>query len=294
MSFLDHIRACNTHDLSGFRPFLLDGVRVGWVRHRLAEELPGVDPGFVVTPRAVTLAPEIRDFEARSATLAHAAAYLVESGVVRALRGEYYPVLPRWGAEPLARIDRAAVVPFGIDAYGLHVNGFVRMPDGGIELWVGRRARDREIAPGKLDNLVAGGQPIGLSLAENLVKEAREEADIAPGLASAAVPVGIVRYCLETPTGLKPDTMFLYDLELPADFVPRNTDGEVERFERWPLERVAASVDGTDDWKFNCTLVVMDFLIRHGHLAADTPGYVDIASSLNGWPEALRRTEGRP
>lgn len=289
MSFLDHIRGCNAHDLSGFRPFLMDGVRVGWVRHALAERLPGVDPGFVVTGGAVTLAPQIRDFETRSATLAHAAAYLVETGVIRGLRGEYYPVLPRWGAEPLARIDRAAVVPFGIDAYGLHVNGFVRMPGGGIDLWVGRRARDREIAPGKLDNLVAGGQPIGLSLAENLLKEAREEADIAPHVASRAVPVGIVRYCLETPMGLKPDTMFLYDLELPEDFVPRNTDGEVEAFERWPLDRVAASVDGTDDWKFNCNLVVTDFLIRHGHLTPDSPGYLDIASSLSGWPDALRR-----
>lgn len=293
MSFLDHIRGCNAHDLSGFRPFSIDGVRVGWVRHDLAERLPGVDPGFVVTADAVTLAPEIRDFETRSATLAHAAAFLVERGIIAGLRGEYYPLLPRWGAEPLARIDRAAVVPFGIDAYGLHVNGFVRMPGGGLELWVARRARDREIAPGKLDNLVAGGQPIGLSLAENLVKEAREEADILPDVASRAVPVGIVRYCLETPVGLKPDTMFLYDLELPADFIPRNTDGEVERFERWPLARVAASVDGTDDWKFNCNLVVTDFLIRHGHLTPDTPDYLAIASGLHGWPESLSR-ETRP
>ncbi|MBK3736349.1 DUF4743 domain-containing protein [Azospirillum brasilense] len=280
MSFLDHIRACNAHDLSGFRPFELEGHRLGWVRHALAEQLPGVDPGFVVTADRVTLAPEVRDFEARSSVLAHAAQFLVETGAVTALRGEFYPVAPAWGAEPLMRIDRAVVAQFGTSSYGLHVNGFVRRPDGGLSLWIGRRARDREVAPGKLDNMIAGGQPIGLTLAENLVKEAQEEAGIDAALASRAVPVGAVTYRMETEAGLKQDTLFLYDLELDADFVPQNTDGEVERFELWPLDRVAESVRATKDWKFNVPLVVIDFMIRHGWLTPDEPGYLEIVKGL--------------
>ncbi|QCN94977.1 DUF4743 domain-containing protein [Azospirillum argentinense] len=280
MSFLDHIRACNAHDLSGFRPFELEGHRLGWVRHALAEQLPGVDPGFVVTAGRVTLAPEVRDFEARSSVLAHAAQFLVETGAVSALRGEFYPVTPAWGAEPLMRIDRAVVAQFGTPAYGLHVNGFVRQPDGGLSLWIGRRARDREVAPGKLDNMIAGGQPIGLTLAENLVKEAQEEAGIDAALASRAVPVGAVTYRMETEAGLKQDTLFLYDLELDADFVPQNTDGEVERFELWPLDRVAESVRTTKDWKFNVNLVVIDFMVRHGWLTPDEPDYLEIVKGL--------------
>lgn len=280
MSFLDHIRACNAHDLSGFRPFELEGHRLGWVRHALAEQLPGVDPGFVVTADQVTLAPEVRDFEARSSVLAHAAQFLVETGAVAALRGEFYPVTPAWGAEPLMRIDRAVVAQFGTPAYGLHVNGFVRQPDGGLSLWIGRRARDREVSPGKLDNMIAGGQPIGLTLAENLVKEAQEEAGIDAALASRAVPVGAVTYRMETEAGLKQDTLFLYDLELDADFVPQNTDGEVERFELWPLDRVAESVRATKDWKFNVNLVVIDFMVRHGWLTPDEPDYLEIVKGL--------------
>ncbi|MBK3801480.1 DUF4743 domain-containing protein [Azospirillum brasilense] len=280
MSFLDHIRACNAHDLSGFRPFELEGHRLGWVRHALAEQLPGVDPGFVVTADRVTLAPEVRDFEARSSVLAHAAQFLVETGAVSALRGEFYPVTPAWGAEPLMRIDRAVVAQFGTPAYGLHVNGFVRQPDGGLSLWIGRRARDREVAPGKLDNMIAGGQPIGLTLAENLVKEAQEEAGIDAALASRAVPVGAVTYRMETEAGLKQDTLFLYDLELDTDFVPQNTDGEVERFELWPLDRVAESVRTTKDWKFNVNLVVIDFMVRHGWLTPDEPDYLEIVKGL--------------
>ncbi|MBB3263371.1 8-oxo-dGTP pyrophosphatase MutT (NUDIX family) [Azospirillum sp. OGB3] len=280
MSFLDHIRACNAHDLSGFRPFELEGHRLGWVRHALAEQLPGVDPGFVVTADRVTLAPEVRDFEARSSVLAHAAQFLVETGAVSALRGEFYPVMPAWGAEPLMRIDRAVVAQFGTPAYGLHVNGFVRRPDGGLSLWIGRRASDREVAPGKLDNMIAGGQPIGLTLAENLVKEAQEEAGIDAALASRAVPVGAVTYRMETEAGLKQDTLFLYDLELDADFVPQNTDGEVERFELWPLDRVAESVRATKDWKFNVNLVVIDFMVRHGWLTPEEPDYLEIVRGL--------------
>jgi 8-oxo-dGTP pyrophosphatase MutT (NUDIX family) len=279
MSFLDRIRACNAHDFRAYRPFEVDGIRIGWIRHALAEELPDVDPGFVVTPERVTLAPEVRDFEARSMVLEHAAEYVVEKGLARKLRGEFYPVLPKWGAEPLLRVDRAVVAHFGVAAYGLHVNGFVRTAKG-IEMWVGRRARDRGVAPGQFDNLIAGGQPIGLSLAENLIKEAAEEAGIGPDLIGQAVPVGAVTYLMESDFGLKPDTLFLYDLELDADFVPENTDGEVEGFERWPLDKVAESVRDTLDWKFNVNLVVIDFLVRHGWLKPEEPDYLEIVHGL--------------
>lgn len=281
MSFLDHVHACNAHDLSGFRPFELDGQTLGWIRHALAEALPGVDPGFVTSPDRVTIAPEIRDFEARSTLLGHAAQYLVERGTVTALRGEHYPILPRWGAEPLARLDRAAVAAFGIESYGLHVNGYVRGADGNLSLWIGRRASDREIAPGQFDNMIAGGQPIGLTLAENLAKEAREEAGLDAVTALRSRPAGVISYTMETPDGLKRDRMFVYDLELSPDVIPVNTDGEVEDFALWPLDRVAESVRTTEDWKFNVNLVITDFLIRHGHLTPENePDYVEIACGL--------------
>ncbi len=46
-------------------------------------------------------------------------------------------------------------------------------------------------------------------------------------LAAAAVPAGLVSYVSLQPEGLKPDVLFVYDLELPADFVPSPQDGEV-------------------------------------------------------------------
>lgn len=282
MSFLDHIRACNAHDLSGFRRFELNGQSLGWIRHALADDLAAALPGFVTTRQRLTMAPEIAGFAARSALLDRAARRLVEQGVISPLRGEHYPVGTGWGVPPLAQLDRAAVAVFGTESYGLHVNGFVRGDDGGLSLWIATRAHDRAIAPGEYDNMVAGGQPIGLSLADNLLKEAQEEAGLDAALVRRATPVGALRYCLETPEGLKRDRLFLYDLELPRDAVPVNTDGEVESFALWPVERVADSVRTTQSWKFNVTLVIVDFLIRHGCLTPDNePDYLAIIDALH-------------
>ena len=73
---------------------------------------------------------------------------------------------------------------------------------------------------------------------------------------------------------------FCYDLELPADFVPRNTDGEIERFELWPIEQVMETVAETTKFKFNCNLVIIDFLVRHGLIPPDDPDYLEIVRGL--------------
>ena len=44
----------------------------------------------------------------------------------------------------------------------MHINGYVTLPDGSKELWVARRSRTKPTWPGKLDHIVAGGQPHGL------------------------------------------------------------------------------------------------------------------------------------
>jgi 8-oxo-dGTP pyrophosphatase MutT (NUDIX family) len=283
MSFLDHIRACNSGGVAGYCEFRVAGDRVGWLRPALLERLAVHRDVLTVVGDTVDFAPGVDDFAARTAAVDRVLDVLVADGVVSRKRGEHYPVLPAWGQPPLFSIDRAAVSHFGVAAYGVHVNGMVRRPDGGLDLWIARRSRDRSVAAGKLDNLIAGGQPIGLTLAENLVKEAYEEAAIGPEQVARAVPAGVVTYIMEAPGGLKVDCLFVYDLELEPDFVPRNTDGEVESFERMPWQRVAGIVQDTDDFKFNCNLVVIDFLIRHGLIPPEHPHYLALVAGLRRW-----------
>jgi 8-oxo-dGTP pyrophosphatase MutT (NUDIX family) len=163
----------------------------------------------------------------------------------------------------LARLDRGALPGFGVLAEGVHLNGLVRRNDG-IHVWVARRAADKALDPGKLDHIVAGGVPSGLTPGETLVKEAEEEAAIPASLARRAVPVALIAYAMERPEGLRRDRLHCYDLDLPEDFCPRAADGEVEAFELWPIAAVLQEVRDTDRFKFNVNLVLIDLLLRQG------------------------------
>ena len=284
MAYLDHIITCNAHDITRFQPFLVERRHVGWIRNDVATQLAAFPEAFRLSDDAVTMHPGLNSADSRSAAIdAVCNALAKESGTPR-LRGERYAVSPRWGEPPLLTVDRAVASLFGVRAYGIHVNGYVQRPDG-LHLWIGRRAKDKPVAPDKLDNMIAGGQPAHLGLMDNLVKEAAEEADLPESLARTARPVGAISYCMEDVWGLKPDVMFCYDLAIPEDFIPRNTDGELSGFTLMPVNDVAALVRDTTEFKFNVNLVIMDFLARHGLLDPDQdPDYVAIVRGLRqGW-----------
>lgn len=48
-----------------------------------------------------------------------------------------------------------------------------------------------------------------------------------------------VSYFHEALDGLEPETEFIYELELPIDFIPTPQDGEVSDFYLWDVEQVS-------------------------------------------------------
>jgi 8-oxo-dGTP pyrophosphatase MutT (NUDIX family) len=160
------------------------------------------------------------------------------------------------------------------------LNGYHRRGDA-LYVWVGRRSPDKQVAPDKLDNLVAGGIGNGHGVEETLVKEAEEEASIPTELIRRAAPAGAVSYRMETQLGIRDDVLFVYDLETPEDFTPKNRDGEIVQFELMPARDVIERIRTTDDFKFNVNLVILDFAIRHGLLRPDDPEYLDVATGLH-------------
>jgi 8-oxo-dGTP pyrophosphatase MutT (NUDIX family) len=280
LGFVRQIQLCNTWKPENFRDLMIAGNRVGRLKPILWEALSQWPEIFLVQDDQIEMSPAIQGHAARTATLAQVTQELVEQGVISHQHGELYPVTASSRDLAYASIDRAAAPYFGLRAYGQHLNGFVRERQG-IKLWIARRAADRRNFPNKLDNLVAGGLPQDLGFQENLRKECWEEASIPAEIAAQARPVGALTYCRETLVGLKPDTLYCYDLELPADFVPSNTDGEVQTFYLMPIEEVAEIVRTSDDFKLNCNLVIIDFLIRHGILSPDHPEYLDLAQGLH-------------
>lgn len=266
IAYFDRIADNHNADLRQFVPWAI-GARVGGFVHAAhVARLLELAPEFAADDGALRL--DDAGFSAATAILARVAAGLAAAGQIRPLTGERYPVITRFGDEPLAAVERAAVPWLGVRPFGVHLNGFVRRPDGPW-MWIGERARDKPTFPGRLDNLVAGGQPFGLGVRDNLVKECAEEAGIDAALAHRAVAVSTITYVTQDDRRLKPDTLFCFDLELPATFVPRPVDGEMTGFFLLPIGEVAAIVRDTRRFKPNCSLVVIDFLLRHDLLAAE-------------------------
>ncbi len=255
---LSHIAACHTATLPGARlPFFVGARQVGFLEPDFARRLAGATPEIVADRRRVVLAP------AAAGRLNEIAA---QAGI--AARGEDFDVRESPESEVLAVLDRGALPAFGVIGVGAHLNGLVERADG-LHLWVGKRAADKKLDPGKLDHLVAGGVPAGLTPAETLVKEAAEEAGLPEALAAQARQVGRFAYNMERAEGLRRDVIFAFDLVLPEHFAPVPVDGEVECFELWPIERAYAEVAGTQNFKFNVNLVLIDLFIRRGLIIGD-------------------------
>jgi 8-oxo-dGTP pyrophosphatase MutT (NUDIX family) len=276
--FLRHIRACHNAVLPGGRlPLLLGATPVGWLDPALVPVLcstgrarVGKDataPQAAVLPGAA-LAEGAPPGGARQvvvddpASLAPLARLLADAGAFR-WRDEAFDVRATPDGPALAQIDRGALPPLGLIGIGVHVNGLVQRADG-LCVWVARRAADKALDPGKLDHLVAGGVPAGLSPAQTLVKEAAEEAGLPGALAAGAREVARLAYAMDRPEGLRRDVLVCYDLQLPVEFQPVPADGEVESFALWPIAEVAERLRTTDDFKFNVALVLIDLLLRCG------------------------------
>jgi 8-oxo-dGTP pyrophosphatase MutT (NUDIX family) len=281
MSYLERIAVCNNFDPTHYRALLIDGKTYGQVQPAFAEHLASWPDIFHVTSTHVMLNPSLTDYVTRTDAVAPLLWHLHQQGVIDTWVGEAYPITHSFGAHAEMEIERAATNFFGAQSFGIHVNGLVQKADG-IHVWTGTRSLDKPFWPGKLDQMVAGGQPVGLGLLENVLKESQEEANIPADLAQQVQAVGTVSYQQEGWRGLDNSTIYIYDLWLPEDFVPENTDGEVLGFQLLPLAEVARLTEDTNEFKDNCNLVNIDLLLRTGLLTQQHPDYTAICAALYG------------
>ncbi len=289
MSLLDRIRYCQRRDVARFRRFAVAGLPVGWVAHRLADRLRGFPQVFAVSDDIVRVADKLDGFEKRSRAVGDAILRLREEGWFPGWRNEAFAVAPDFHAPPLLQIERGAARAFGIRCYCVQLNGIVRR-GGEPQTWIARRSLGKPVGPGKLDQIVGGGVPAGVGLRDTLIKECAEEAAIPAALARRARPVGAVAYLMQDGDICDDEVLFNYDLVLPPDFTPINTDGEVAGFEPWPLARVKAALGDSDDFLFDVALSLIDFLVRHGVVGPSDPHYIDIVEGLWSAPDAATET----
>lgn len=272
------------------QPFLVDGVQVGYISPQISSYLSSYSDVFCMVKSndgeivQMTLNPKIKTFLERTEKVAEVMIELRQKDAFSTLRGwrdEMYPVMASFDSKPCFMMERSAACLLGVLQYGVHVNGYFTDQSGKVFMWLARRSPSKQTWPSKLDQIVAGGIVCGEQIQEALIRECAEEASISEELAKTACPAGSVSYFFEDERGLFPEIQFVYDLKLPETFQPINSDGEVAEFYCWPIDKVKDEI-ATDDFKPNCALVVLDFLIRNGFVSPDNePHYVDFVCGLH-------------
>ncbi|GIY33831.1 uncharacterized protein YJR142W [Caerostris extrusa] len=196
-------------------------------------------------------------------------------------RNECYDVSSKFGDVPVMKMERSATCLFGIKRCGVHVNGYVKNADGSKSVWIQKRSFTKPTWPGKLDNMVSGGFSVGMTVVECVHKEAQEEASLTSSLLNSMIPAGIVSFVFEDERGIFPETLFVFDVEIPSDFIPTNSDNEVESFHLLSIDELKRVIV-TDDFKLTSSVVTLDFLVRHGYLNCDDePNYIKLLETLH-------------
>ncbi|CAA7403068.1 unnamed protein product [Spirodela intermedia] len=288
-AYFERVRSCNrgSEFHSEFVAFVIEGQIVGYIHHSFVNHLKGFSNVFMLmsgdnkgyTSACVTFHPSLRSSEDRTIAVGDVIKSL--GSLIPGIRNELYPVSASYGLPVFFSLERAAAPYFGIKAYGVHMNGYIEK-DEKKYLWIGKRSESKPTYPGMLDHLVAGGLPHGITCKANIIKECHEEAGIPESISCRAIPVGAVSYVDIDGPRYKRDVLFCYDLRLPDGFVPKNEDGEVDSFNLIPVDQVANIILRTEFFKPNCALVIIDFLFRHGFIAPDDAGYLQLLQLLRG------------
>jgi 8-oxo-dGTP pyrophosphatase MutT (NUDIX family) len=268
------ITAARRFDAAAHLPFWIGAEQVGWVR---ASDVPllkrwpdvfeigsdiGSDNYVDNSGLRVTLAAAFNTVDLRSAALGSVIGALAAEGRIPGWRNETYAIRNAFDAPPLAYIERAASRFFGTMTYAVHLNGVVEYADGAPQLWIARRSDTKATDPGMLDNVVAGGIGWGFGIEATIVKECWEEAGIPDDIAARAVAGRTAHVLQSLPEGTQAEQIFIYDLALPADFAPRNQDGEVGEHRLARIDEVARWIE-EGAMTVDASLATLDCLLRH-------------------------------
>lgn len=186
---------------------------------------------------------------------------------------------------------------FGIVTTGVHMNMFTVIK-GKVHVWVSKRSQNVTYA-GKLDQLVAGAMDPQdeMDPLKTLRREAMEEAGLMVDLASNMVfDTGkfVGRVTAETQISfydqkdhiagseeghVEPGIRYTFDLQVDPAFVPYPSEPEsIDGFILKPVEEVKRDLKMAE-WKPNCGLVMLDFLLRKGEIGQEDDEHFGLLKS---------------
>lgn len=244
------------------------------------------------TPRSVTVLDSSRGADTANAINA-AFSKLVSICIERDL----FHVLCKRHSEPFAivgarysapvHVERFATSLFGLTTRGAHLLAYVNTAEG-MKVWISRRAAHLYTYPSMLDSTVGGGVKAGASPMVTIVEEADEEASLPAEMMRHARCRGVISHMGLTGKGfpgeqglVTPDYIYVYDIELPVDVVPKPRDDEVGEFYCMSIDELCSSLL-REEFKPDSGAVLVDFLIRHGIITPENEkDFVDISMRLH-------------
>jgi 8-oxo-dGTP pyrophosphatase MutT (NUDIX family) len=219
-----------------------------------------------------------------------------EKIVQTCLQKDLFHVLDRKHSEPFSiiganfpvSIERFASPLFGITSRGAHLIAYTQTADG-MKIWIPRRSEHLYTSPGKLDSTVAGGVKDGVTPFETIIQEGNEEASLSePFMRQNVRSRGVITYISTTGPDFPgekglfiPDIIYVYDLQLSDEVVPKPHDDEVKDF-RCLTVKEAQHALLTQEFKPDSAAVLIDFMIRHGIITAENEkDFVEINMHLH-------------
>ena len=166
MVLMDRIDACALYNADDYVDFYVGSERLGSIACKALGPLKAFPDTLIYIDSKISLNPRFKTYQSRTDAMSVVIEALRADGLVPGWRNEAYPVGVKFTAPALFQIERAAVSIFGFKGYGVHMNGFVRDGDM-LKLWIAKRSMSKQTGPGKLDQIVAGGQPVGMKLKDN-------------------------------------------------------------------------------------------------------------------------------
>lgn len=261
--------------------------KLGYLTQPVIDLMSNHPHEFTINPqtKTVQLSPQLDTLEKRTAKLNEIALQWKSADQLdlnHGWRNEYYTIYdPKH--EPYFQLERAACPWFGVVMYGVHITGYVNTKEEGMKIWVPRRSYSKPTYPGKLDNTVAGGLGYPYGVLDTCYKECWEEAGLEESYTKdKLINVGVISYLYQFEgSTVQPEVEYIFDLDMSDGKIPHPVDNESMDFQLMSIPEVIEKLKN-DEFKHNCSIVIIDFLIRHGFInASNEKNYTEINNRLH-------------
>jgi 8-oxo-dGTP pyrophosphatase MutT (NUDIX family) len=206
-----------------------------------------------------------------SSTLAQMASLLRNANRLGKWRDELLRVSADNG-QILAMIERAAVRALGIKSFAVHLIVYAQsnQADQAQSVWVQQRAFNKANDPGMWDTCVGGLVAGDESFLLSLEREAHEEAGLDLPALIASGGANLTRNETITinrtvPEGLMIEDSISWDCVVPAQWRPKNLDGEVAKFELWSIKQLLDALENNRT-TLEASLLFSQSLAKRGYI----------------------------